>query len=137
MDKIKKKIIKSSLGFTLVELLVVVAIIGILSAVGIVSYNGYTKGAKQKTVISAMQQIKLAQTEEYSNTNSYITSGCGDAINNALFSGSDVVPKTNDVGYEICLASDADVDYKVVATSGPCVITIPRIGDEVREPEGC
>ena len=83
MDKINKKIIKSSLGFTLVELLVVVAIIGILSAVGIVSYNGYTKGAKQKTVISAMQQIKLAQTEEYSNTNSYITSGCADAITNA------------------------------------------------------
>ena len=30
-----------------------------------------------------------------------------------------------------------DVDYKIVATSGPCVITIPRIGDEVDEPEGC
>ena len=32
-----------------------------------------------------MQQISLAQTEEYSNSNSYITSGCGDSINSALF----------------------------------------------------
>ena len=36
-------------GFTLLELLVVVAIIGVLSSVGVVAYNGYTKNAKAKT----------------------------------------------------------------------------------------
>ena len=36
-------------AFTLIEFLVVVAIIGTLSAVGVVAYNGYTNSAKEKT----------------------------------------------------------------------------------------
>ena len=39
-------------AFTLIELLVVVAIIGILSAVGMVTYNGYTKAAKNSVIKS-------------------------------------------------------------------------------------
>ena len=80
---------KSS-GFTLIELLVVDAILRILSAVGIMSYNGYISGTKKKTAENIMQQIALKQTERFTDLGSYYA-GSGDDINTNLFDGGDVV----------------------------------------------
>ncbi len=47
-------------GFTLIELMIVVAIIGILAAVAIPAYSNYTKKAKFVEVTQATQAAKAA-----------------------------------------------------------------------------
>src|SRR5690349_20155635 len=52
-------------GFTLIELMIVVAIIGILAAVALPAYQDYTVRAKMSEVILAMSACRTSITEHY------------------------------------------------------------------------
>lgn len=52
-------------GFTLIELMIVVAIIGILAAVALPAYQDYTKRAKMSEVILAASACRTTITEMY------------------------------------------------------------------------
>ena len=62
-------------GFTLIELMIVVAIIGILAAVALPAYQDYTKRAKLTEVILAASSCRTSITEIYQSATTLPTAG--------------------------------------------------------------
>ena len=56
-------------GFTLIELMIVIAIIGILAAIALPAYQDYTVRAKMSEPIAGLSEAKLSYTEYYSSNN--------------------------------------------------------------------
>ena len=115
-------------AFTLIELLVVVALIGILAAVGIVSYSGYTKSAKQKTAELTLNTINLGLQEYKSNYGSYYTgaSTCSSSSSAKIVSNVlDGQDNLTDQDFQFCISASG-TNYTITAknpTSG-CEISL-------------
>ncbi len=58
-------------GFTLIELMIVVAIIGILAAVAIPAYGDYTARAQAAEAFTLMDGLKTPLTEQYTSTGDF------------------------------------------------------------------
>jgi prepilin-type N-terminal cleavage/methylation domain-containing protein len=58
-------------GFTIVELIIVISIISILVTIGIVSWSGAQKSAKQNAARTTIGKLKISLADYYTDTATY------------------------------------------------------------------
>jgi type IV pilus assembly protein PilA len=128
---------KMQKGFTLIELMIVVAIIGILAAIALPAYQDYTKRAKMSEAILAASACRTSITEVYQSATSLPAAGSW-GCEVASGSGSKYVSSvTTGANGEITVSvqgfNDTTIDGKVVTLipRNSAGTAVPTIGNAV------
>ena len=95
---------KQQSGFTLIELMIVVAIIGILAAIALPAYQDYTKRSHVTEGLTLAGAAKMGVTEFYSSQGVFPTNNAavglsstitGNAVNSVAVTGSSITVTYN------------------------------------------
>lgn len=127
-----KKMLKNKKGFTLIELMIVVAIIGILAAIAIPNFMNYQCKAKQTEAKTILGNIRVAQEAYLAEYDTYTqdTGALG------------ITVKGGKIRYDIeVTAADGD-SFTATATAnadgpGNDTWTITEQGTLVNDPNAC
>lgn len=121
-----KNFFKNQAGFTLVELMIVIVIVGILAAVAVPIYQGNVKKAKMTECDAALGTIRTALRVYYAENGNYPTFAAANADTLSDISADDLTGKYFVAG-NYTLVSAAST-YTITCTNA--LLTNPRTLDQ-------
>ncbi|MGA0613001.1 type IV pilin protein [Caldimonas sp. KR1-144] len=99
-------------GFTLIELMITVAVVAVLAMVAYPSFMDQVRKSRRSEAISALAQIQQAQERFRANDTSYTT-----ALTTAWPSGLGISSPTSSGYYTLAISSASSVGYVATATA--------------------
>jgi len=119
---------KETLGFTLIEMMIAVAIIGILAGIAVPAYNGYIDSTKLSTITSNLETLRDAEISYWSEhrTNTFVSGihTAGDLPNTNILQQRlhwDTAPNDPN-SYEVIAGPSGDIktSIRIIATCPTC-----------------
>ena len=108
-------------GFTLLELMIAVAVLAVLAGLGIPAYTGYIENSREAKLISNIATIEVFQERERLRTGSYATVGANLAAITAAIGWE---PQANDGTTYVLGASGTGYTITATDTQGKSVCMI-------------
>ena len=126
MQKVKHKVMpkvmpKVMYGFTLVELMIVVAIIGIISAIALPLYNDYISTSREGALVTSMSTIEVFQEDLFMRTGAYGAGTWDQGVDESLLANVGWSPRSDKVKYVAVLVGATA--YTVTATDATGYVT--------------
>lgn len=116
-------------GFTLIELMIAVAIIAIISAIALPLYSGYIETSRQGVLINNISTIEIFQEDFRLRNGNYFGPAADTA---AITAGIGWDPRDDgDVEYSIAIAGNS---YRVTATDAAGVTACLQMPEKIRCP---
>lgn len=110
---------KKSKGFTIIELIVTIVVIGILAAITLISYNGIQQRSRDSQRGSDVTQLKIAIEKYHAEKSQYpdVCSGGDDAACPASSLATELSPYLKQIPHDPKYVADSSYDYQYVRSA--------------------
>ena len=102
---------KKQLGFTLIELMMVVMIAAVLAAVAVPTYTAYIARGKIAQVTGALSEAKVRMEQSFNSVRTYASAPGGLECAGDLF-----VPLFSDTAFSVAVSACSDTTFTITAT---------------------